>query len=481
MSNVIAMANGADHALAVRSGPGTPVITLQATDQFQIVGGNITFTSRGAGLYGVGYQWKTNGVNLAGDTNATLALTNVQAAQAGNYTVTVSNEVGTITSPAAALTLVTAPIILTQTPLPTNQVSIFQENLTLSVTASAPGLNNGFPLSYQWKFNGTNIGGATTNSYPLLGGPNTVGAYTVVVTNAAGSASAGWQVTNFTYVGSYVAPGTLAYHLATNAVARTNGFTPANMVQLSNWTWAYYCPSNLQLLTNATWSTNFWLQGARGLSATAIGFLNPPASPGGQGLVTMVSPRHCLFANHMHYPSDRFVAAFIGTNDVIYWRTNVETVFIANDLSVGILNEDLPSSVGFLPVVPTNLMNYLPTNATSVVQGIGMNQSLQLFSQPISFGFPPNVLWNSSRVIPFGITTNWSTIICCGDSSSPERLLVEHQLVLLSHNFGQSAGPNYTYYFEAVNQRMHYLSTNNSVGTDYQLVPFSLTNWPVIH
>lgn len=479
MSHVIAIANGADHALAIRTGPKTPVITLAPTDQFQIAGGTVTFTSRGAGLYGVGYQWKTNGVNLAGATNATLTLTNVQAAQAGSYAVTVSNEVGIITSPTATLTLVTAPIILTQTPLPTDQVAIFQENLTLSVTASAPGQNNGFPLSYQWKFNGTNISGATSNSYTLLGGPSTVGAYTVVVTNAAGSASANWQVTNFTYVGSYVAPGTLAYHLATNLVARTNGFSPgANMVEVSDWTWAFYYPTNLHLLTNAVWSTNFWLKGVQGLSATAIGFLN---SLGGQGLVTMVSPRHCLFANHMHYPPDRFVAAFLDTNNVIYWRTNVETVFIANDLSVGILNEDLPSSVGFLPVVPTNLMNYLPTNATSVVQGIGMNQALKLFSQPISFGFPPNLSWDSSRVIPFGVGTNWGISLGGGDSSSPERLLVENHLVLLSHHFGPFSGPNYTFYFETINQHMHYLSTNNSVGTDYQLSPFTLTNWPTIH
>lgn len=163
MSNVIAIAGGTDHGLAVRTGPRTPVLTLLPTNQFQIAGGNVTFNSRGAGLYGVSYQWKTNGVSLTGATNAALTFTNVQATQVGNYTVTVSNEVGTITSPTATLTLVTTPIILTQTPLPTNQLAIFQENLTLSVTASAPGQNNGFPLSYQWKFNGTNINGATTN------------------------------------------------------------------------------------------------------------------------------------------------------------------------------------------------------------------------------------------------------------------------------------------------------------------------------
>lgn len=481
MSNVVAVGGGVNHGLALRTGPRTPVLTTLPTDQFQIAGGAVTFTSRGVGLYGVSYQWKTNDVNLAGATNATLTLTNVQAAQAGNYTVTISNEVGTLTSPNAALTLVTAPIILTQTPMPTNQEAIFHKNLTLSVDVSAAGVTNGFPLTYQWKFNGTNISGATTNSYNVFGGPTTLGAYSVTVTNAVGSASAGWQVTNFTYVGSYLEPGTLAHHLATNAVGRTNGFTPANMVQLSGWTWEYYYPSNLHFLTNATWSTNFWLQGVKGLSATAIGFLRPPDGPGGQGLVTMVSPRHCLFAEHMHDVTNRFVAAFLDTNNVIHWRTNVETVFIGNDLSVGILNEDLPASVDFLPVVPTNLLTYLPRNSASVVQGIGMNQHMRLFSQPLTFGFPPNVNWNPNLNVPFGLPASWSIGLGGGDSSGPERLLIGNQLVLASHNDFPTAGPNYAEYIGAINQQMHYLSTNNTPGTSYQLTIHSMTNWPVLN
>jgi hypothetical protein len=486
MSNVTAIANGADHALAIRSGPRTPVITLQPTDQFQIAGGTVTFTSRGAGLYGVTYQWKTNGVNLAAATNATLTLTNVQAAQARSYAVTVSNEVGTITSPNATLTLVTAPIILTQTPMPTNQVAVFQENLTLSVTASAPGQNNGFPLSYQWKFNGTNISGATSNTYALLGGPNTIGAYTVVVTNRVGSASANWQVTNFTYVGSYVAPGTLAYHLATNAVARTNGFTPANMVQLSNWTWAFYYPTNMHLLTNSTWSTNFWLRGVQGLSATSIGYSN---GPGGQGAVTMVSPRHYLYATHVGSPA---TMAFLDTNNVIYWRSTLQradipatfTFGITNDMSVGILDADLPASVGYLPMAPTNLLSYLPTNGASVVQGIGMDQNQRLFSQPMTFGNPVFVAWDILDAVPFGLGTNWNVKLVGGDSSGPERFLIGNQLVSVAHNyhgFFTGDGPVYALQFNTINQYMHYLSTNNGLGTDYQLTPFSLTNWPTLH
>jgi hypothetical protein len=194
LSNVIAIAAGADHALAVRTGPATPVITVLPTDQYEIAGSTATFTARGAGLYGVTYQWQTNGVNLPGATNAALTLTNVQAAQAGIYDVVVTDNggMGSITSSNANLYLVTPPVITSRT-LPTNQVCIYGNYLSFAVTATAPYQANGFPLSYQWQSNGTNIGGATSNSYSFLA--NASGNYSVIVSNAAGSVSAIWSVT----------------------------------------------------------------------------------------------------------------------------------------------------------------------------------------------------------------------------------------------------------------------------------------------
>jgi hypothetical protein len=57
------------------------------------------------------YQWQCNGTNLAGATNATYALTNVQSCQVGSYTVLVSNLVGTALSAIATLR-VDAPLCI---------------------------------------------------------------------------------------------------------------------------------------------------------------------------------------------------------------------------------------------------------------------------------------------------------------------------------------------------------------------------------
>ena len=107
---------------------------------------------------------------------------------------------------------------------------------------------------------------------------------------------------------------------------------------------------------------------------------------------------------------------------------------------------------------------------------------MKVFSQPMTFISSLEVNWNSSTAIPFGLGTNWSVALRGGDSSAPERLLVGTQLVLLTHNFVSGSGWNYASVVDVINQKMHYLSTNNLAGTnDYQLTPFSLTNWPTIH
>jgi len=205
---------------------------------------------------------------------------------------------------------------------------------------------------------------------------------------------------------------------------------------------------------------------------------------GGQGLMTMVSPRHYLCATHMH--PEAYLAAFLDTNNVIYWRTTLQRVDVGNDTSIGILNTDLPPSVGYMPVIPTNFSNYLPANGTSWVQGIAMNQGMSLFSQPMTLG-NPYINWSSSAVAPFGLVTNWNFHIVGGDSSDPNVFLINNQMVLVTHNYQESTntwtggGPNYAYQFDVINQKAHYLSTNNSVGSDYQLTPYCLTNWPTIH
>ena len=63
---------------------------------------SLTVNAQGpAPLY---YQWRFNGVNLAGETNATLSVANFQRTNAGPYTVLVRNSYGAVLSAPAVLT-----------------------------------------------------------------------------------------------------------------------------------------------------------------------------------------------------------------------------------------------------------------------------------------------------------------------------------------------------------------------------------------
>ena len=77
-------------AVSIIQGTGT-TLAVQATGKF------------------LSYQWQKNGANLTGETNASLILSNANASAAdANYSVVISNDWGSITSPLAKVTVATA-------------------------------------------------------------------------------------------------------------------------------------------------------------------------------------------------------------------------------------------------------------------------------------------------------------------------------------------------------------------------------------
>ncbi len=72
-----------------------------------VAGGTATFSVTASGA-GNTYQWRKDNVALPGATAATLTLNNVTAANAGVYTVVITNSLGSITSSPSTLALVAA-------------------------------------------------------------------------------------------------------------------------------------------------------------------------------------------------------------------------------------------------------------------------------------------------------------------------------------------------------------------------------------
>ncbi len=82
-----------------------PAITTQPASVTVSPGGNASFSVVATGTDPITYQWLLNTNAVAGATSATLNLTGVTSAQAGTYTVTVSNAAGSVTSSGAILTV----------------------------------------------------------------------------------------------------------------------------------------------------------------------------------------------------------------------------------------------------------------------------------------------------------------------------------------------------------------------------------------
>jgi hypothetical protein len=165
-----------------------PEITTQPSNVSVYTGGSATMRVMVKGA-GHSYQWKKNGEPIPGETRNTLSLSDIILADAGEYSVSVTNSVGTITSRSARLRVLasnssnqggatTRPTITTH---PAAQTIADGGNATLSVIAT------GGSLSYQWLKNGTPISGANQASFAINPASiDNAGDYSVSVYNSIG-------------------------------------------------------------------------------------------------------------------------------------------------------------------------------------------------------------------------------------------------------------------------------------------------------
>jgi hypothetical protein len=110
VNTMSAISGGSNHCVALR-GSGAPVIACAPWGMNVDAGSNVTFAVFAAGNGTLRYQWRLNGTNVSGATNKFLNFPSAQTANAGPYTVTVSNSVGVITSSVATLTVVGSVVI----------------------------------------------------------------------------------------------------------------------------------------------------------------------------------------------------------------------------------------------------------------------------------------------------------------------------------------------------------------------------------
>jgi hypothetical protein len=80
-----------------------PAFTTQPQSSSVAAGGSVTLTAVATGSGSLTYQWFKNGVAISGATTTSLALSNIQLADVGSYSITATNIAGSTSSQAAAV------------------------------------------------------------------------------------------------------------------------------------------------------------------------------------------------------------------------------------------------------------------------------------------------------------------------------------------------------------------------------------------
>jgi hypothetical protein len=173
LSNLCGAATSTAASLMVGGGA---LVTSQPVSDVWCAGDTASFYVEATGDE-LTYQWRKDGVDLAGATNSWIEMAGVTADDAGVYDVVIGSFCGETVSAPARLTLRT-PVRIQESPA---DVTICAGSSTL-LSVAATGDE---PLAYQWRKDGSEIPGANSSTLNV----SDAGRFDVLVTGACNSAA----------------------------------------------------------------------------------------------------------------------------------------------------------------------------------------------------------------------------------------------------------------------------------------------------
>jgi len=162
-------------------------VLTQPQSQTVTPGATVTFSVVAEGTGVLRYRWQFNGNDIPNATNASLVVANAQLANEGNYRVLITDDIITVPSAVARLTVKVRATVLVP---PAGSTNVEGSSITFSVVASGS-----VPMGFLWRKGANPFGdwvvSEATNSAISLSNlrTNDSGDYRVIITNSSGIAT----------------------------------------------------------------------------------------------------------------------------------------------------------------------------------------------------------------------------------------------------------------------------------------------------
>ena len=209
------------------------------------------------------------------------------------------------------------------------------------------------------------------------------------------------------------------------------------------------------------------------LNLTPISPWNSTAGSNMAGV--LISPRHIIFAAHYQINNGSTVR-FVDNNNNTVTRTMINKLTHPDyipyypDLALGLLDSDVPNTIGFVKILPQNWSDYLPSLSSLYrlpclvldQEEKALISELRSLSTTANFSAPSN----PTRLAFF-------ESIITGDSGNPAFLIIDDELVIITvWTFGAAGGgTSILFHKNAINTMM------STLGGGYSLTEIDLSGF----
>jgi hypothetical protein len=189
---------------------------------------------------------------------------------------------------------------------------------------------------------------------------------------------------------------------------------------------------------------------------------------------TLISPRHIIFAKHYQIATGATVR-FIKSDGTVVNRTMTAKQTVSTDgtdITIGVLDSDVPEGISFAKVLPDNWGDYLP-NIDQRVPAFFTDQQEKALVADVNFAYDTTSELFRFRYPVDDKRLEYSETLIGGDSGNPAFFIIDDELVILSCWWygGAGSGPNILKYKSDINSIM------TSLGGGYQLTEVGLTSF----